>query len=127
MSHQSRLDSESNTESKSETFPLSLLPILIVVDNTNTTLQEYLPYQKLASDYAATTLIFEMDISHLHQPYHPLLDTFPVLSSTKVLKHSQNLGTHDVPLQSLIRMWSRLVVSPYCYSDLFTYISCFFD
>jgi 2'-5' RNA ligase/uncharacterized protein (UPF0248 family) len=90
ISHQSQVESE------------VLAPTLIVVDNTNTTPEEYAPYLSLAAQYDAETMVAEVDISHDGE-----LNFTPYLSCDKALDYSRVHGVHDVPLHSLLRMWSR--------------------
>lgn len=94
--HNSRIESE------------TLLPTLIVIDNTNTVQDEYRPYHSLAVEFGAKVVVIEMDVSYsAHVSNQSELNLTPSLSSRKVLDCSISHGVHDVPSSTLLRMWSR--------------------
>jgi hypothetical protein len=90
LAHKLRIESE------------ALTPTLIVVDNTNTTPEEYAPYLSLAAQFDAELMVVEVDIS-----FNDEVGLVPTLSCEKALHYSQQHGIHDVPAHALLRMWSR--------------------
>jgi uncharacterized protein (UPF0248 family) len=84
------------------------IPTLIVIDNTNTVQEEYLPYQSLAAEYGAKVVVIELDMSYSETLANQSVVSFiPALSCSKVLNYSLSHGVHDVPSSTLLRMWSR--------------------
>jgi 2'-5' RNA ligase/predicted kinase/uncharacterized protein (UPF0248 family) len=72
--HDSRVESENP------------IPTLIVIDNTNTVQDEYLPYQSLAAEFGAKMVVIEMDVSYSENISNQSgLSFLPSLSCSKVL------------------------------------------